>query len=46
MYEERLLAVGFLDVFIWNTGLEVEDIVSVGAEGFLYALYFGVLLTR
>jgi hypothetical protein len=34
MDEERLFAVCFYDVRIGNTGLEVENIVGVEAEGF------------
>ena len=43
MDEEGFFAVGFFDVFVWYAGLEVQDVVGVGAEGFQDAVDFGVL---
>lgn len=43
MNEEGLFAVGSLDVFVGYAGLEIEDVVGVGAEGVEDALDFGVL---
>jgi hypothetical protein len=43
MDEEGFLAVGFLDVFVWYAGLEVQDVVGVCAEGLCDAVDFGVL---
>jgi hypothetical protein len=43
MDEEGFFAVGLFDVFVWHAGLEVEDVVGVGAEGFQDAVDFGVL---
>lgn len=41
--EEGLCAVAFLDVGFSAAGLEIEDGVSVEAEGFEDAVYLGVL---
>ena len=41
--EEGFFAVGLFDVVVGDTGLEVEDVVGVGAEGREDAGDFGVL---
>jgi len=41
--EEGDFAVGSLDVFVWDAGLEVQDVVGIGAEGGEDAGDFGVL---
>jgi len=41
--EEGDFAVCSLDVFVWDAGLEIEDVVGVGAEGGEDAGDFGVL---
>ena len=43
MDEEGFLAVCLFDVFVWDAGLEVEDVVGVGAEGGEDARNLGVL---
>lgn len=43
MDEEGFFTVGFLDLVFGDAGLEVQDVVGVCAEGFYYAVDFGVL---
>ena len=43
MDQEGDFAVGALDVFVGDAGLEIEDVVGVGAEGGEDAGDFGVL---
>lgn len=40
MDEERLFTVGLFDVFVWDTRLEIQDVVGVGAEGASNSLDF------
>ena len=43
MNEEGLHAIAFLDVVVWDTGLQVENSVGIETEGFEDAIDFGVL---
>jgi hypothetical protein len=46
MYEERLFAVGNLDVGLGDAGLEPEDGIGVEPELFQYPIYLKILEVR